>query len=91
MRIDVLARQTFNSGATPAPGKRKAEPKVLATVDVERLGRKRQMTDSKIRSAKKLLAAASLPAMWPAISVSLSQRFIGEFRPLTTHEPYFVR
>ena len=38
-RIEVRARQTFNSGATPAPGQRKAEPKVLATVDIERLGR----------------------------------------------------
>ena len=38
-RIEVRARQIFNSGATPAPGERKAEPKVLATVDIERLGR----------------------------------------------------
>lgn len=38
-RIEVRARQTFNSGATPAPGERKAEPKVLASVDIERLGR----------------------------------------------------
>ena len=38
-RIEVRPRQTFNSGATPAPGQRKAEPKVLATVDIERLGR----------------------------------------------------
>lgn len=38
-RVEVRPRQTFNSGATPAPGERKAEPKVLATVDIERLGR----------------------------------------------------
>ncbi len=38
-RIEVRERRTFNSGATPAPGERKAEPKVLATVDIERLGR----------------------------------------------------
>ena len=38
-RIEVRLRQTFNSGATPAPGERKAEPKVLAIVDIERLGR----------------------------------------------------
>ena len=37
-RIEVRPRKTFNSGATPAPGERKAEPKVLATVDIERLG-----------------------------------------------------
>ncbi len=37
--IEVRSRQTFNSGATPAPGERKAEPNVLATVDIERLGR----------------------------------------------------
>ena len=38
-RIEVRPRETFNSGATPEPGQRKAEPKVLATVDIERLGR----------------------------------------------------
>ncbi len=38
-RIEVRARRTFNSGATPAPGERKAEPKVLAKVDVQKLGR----------------------------------------------------
>lgn len=38
-RIEIRSRSTFNSGATPAPGERKAEPKVLATVDIERLGR----------------------------------------------------
>ena len=38
-RIDIRERETFNSGATPAPGERKVEPKVLATVDIERLGR----------------------------------------------------
>ena len=38
-RVDIRERETFNSGATPAPGERKVEPKVLATVDIERLGR----------------------------------------------------
>ncbi len=38
-RIEVRARRTFNSGATPAPGELKVEPKVLATVDVQKLGR----------------------------------------------------
>ena len=38
-RIEVRRRTTFNSGATPKAGERKVEPKVLATVDIERLGR----------------------------------------------------
>ncbi len=38
-RVEIRARRTFNSGATPAPGERKTEPKVLAAVDVKKLGR----------------------------------------------------
>lgn len=38
-RVEVRARKTFNSGATPKPGERKVEPKVLAKVDIEKLGR----------------------------------------------------
>ena len=37
-RVEVRPRRTFNSGATPEPGEYKAEPKVLASVDIERLG-----------------------------------------------------
>lgn len=37
-RVAVRTRRTFNSGATPKPGERKVEPKVLAKVDIEKLG-----------------------------------------------------
>ena len=47
-RVEVRPRQTFNSGATPGPGQRKAEPKVLATVDIEQLGR--EIADAAKRS-----------------------------------------
>lgn len=39
-RVEVRIRRTFNSGATPKPGERKVEPKVLAQVDIEKLGQK---------------------------------------------------
>lgn len=37
-RVVIGQKQTFNSGATPKPGERKAEPKVLAPIDIQRLG-----------------------------------------------------
>jgi uncharacterized protein len=39
-RVKVRLRETFNSGATPKPGERKVEPKVLAAIDVQQLGQK---------------------------------------------------
>lgn len=38
-RVEVRARETFNSGATPKPGERQRMPRVLAPIDIERLGR----------------------------------------------------
>ncbi|MGH7176897.1 MAG: ATP-binding protein [Tepidisphaeraceae bacterium] len=38
-RITFRDRSTFDSGATPKAGERKAVPKVLAPVDIERLGK----------------------------------------------------
>jgi hypothetical protein len=37
--VGVRQRRTFNSGATPKPGERRVEPKVLASVDIEKLGK----------------------------------------------------
>jgi hypothetical protein len=37
-RVEVRKRKTFNSGATPKPGERKAEPKVMASIDIQKLG-----------------------------------------------------
>lgn len=37
-RVQVRQRNTFNSGATPKPGERKVEPKVMAKVDIAKLG-----------------------------------------------------
>lgn len=39
-RVEIRPRQTFNSGATPAPGENRQQPKVLAPIDIERLGHK---------------------------------------------------
>jgi hypothetical protein len=36
--VEVRPRRTFNSGATPKPGERKVEPKVLAPIDIQKLG-----------------------------------------------------
>ena len=38
-RVEIRPRQTFNSGATPDTGQRKAAPKVLAPIDIAKLGR----------------------------------------------------
>lgn len=38
-RVGVRARHTFNSGATPKPGERKAEPTVMYGIDIEKLGK----------------------------------------------------
>jgi len=40
IRVEVRQRRTFNSGATPKPGERKIEPKVLAQIDIQKLGEK---------------------------------------------------
>lgn len=37
-RVEIRQRRTFNSGATPKPGEAKVEPKVLAEIDIEKLG-----------------------------------------------------
>jgi hypothetical protein len=41
-RVHVLPIETFDSGATPAPGERRRDPKTVADVDLE--GLKRQMS-----------------------------------------------
>jgi hypothetical protein len=38
-RVEVRRRHTFNSGATPKPGERRVFPKVLAAIDMAKLGR----------------------------------------------------
>jgi len=38
-RVEIRQRRTFNSGATPKPGERQLVPKVLAAVDIEKLGK----------------------------------------------------
>lgn len=43
-RVKVRARRTFDSSATPKPGARVTAPKVLAKVDLEKLGK--QITDT---------------------------------------------
>jgi predicted transcriptional regulator len=39
-RVHVLPIETFDSGATPEPGRKRVEPKNLADIDLEALGRK---------------------------------------------------
>lgn len=43
-RVRIRTRRTFNSGATPKPGERRVEPKVLAPIDIQKLGA--QIADS---------------------------------------------
>lgn len=37
-RVEIAQKTTFNSGATPKPGETRVEPKVLAGIDVVKLG-----------------------------------------------------
>lgn len=39
-RVHIRQRRTFNSGATPKPGEHRVEPKVLAPIDIQKLGAK---------------------------------------------------
>lgn len=48
-RVEVRARRTFNSGATPKPGERKVEPKVLAKIDIEKLGKEISASVQRVR------------------------------------------
>ena len=48
-RVNIRERLTFNSGATPKAGERKAEPKVMAQVDIEKLG---QEVSASVQRAK---------------------------------------
>jgi hypothetical protein len=38
-RVTIRRRQTFDSGATPKAGEKKREPKILAPIDIARLGK----------------------------------------------------
>jgi len=39
-RVEIRKRETFNSGATPKPGERAIVPKILAQIDIAKLGQK---------------------------------------------------
>ena len=49
-RIRVRERRTFNSGATPKPGERRIEPKVLAQIDINKLGAEIQASVEKAKA-----------------------------------------
>jgi hypothetical protein len=49
---------------------------IRLNAEVRTSGRKRRMTDSKVKVARRLLAGSTLPGMWRRISVSQLPRFI---------------
>ncbi len=49
-RVHVLPIETFDSGATPKPGEKPVEPKHLADVDLEALGRQMAATIEKAKA-----------------------------------------
>lgn len=49
-RVVIRERKTFNSGATPKPGEKRAQPKVMAKVDLEKLGKEIQDTVEKAKA-----------------------------------------
>jgi uncharacterized protein len=49
-RVEIRERETFDSGATPKPGEAIKSPKVLAAVDVEKLGKQIAETAAKAKA-----------------------------------------
>lgn len=49
-RVKIRLRRTFNSGATPKPGERKISPKVLASIDIKKLGSEIQASIEKAKA-----------------------------------------
>jgi hypothetical protein len=49
-RVVIRQRTTFNSGATPKPGEKRIQPRVLAKVDLEKLGAEIQATIEKAKA-----------------------------------------
>lgn len=48
-RVEVRERRTFNSGATPKPGQRTIEPKILAAIDIAKLGKEIAASVEKVK------------------------------------------
>jgi hypothetical protein len=49
-RVAIRERKTFNSGATPKPGEKRVQPRVMAKVDLEKLGEQIKATVEKARA-----------------------------------------
>jgi hypothetical protein len=89
-RISVRAKRTFDSGRTPKPGELVAAPKVLAPVDIARLGRTiaasvevAQQSDPKALRAEVARLKAELAderARPPAIAPAYLDEDLGELR-----------
>lgn len=93
-RVEVRPRRTFNSGATPKPGERKVEPKVLAQVDIEKLGKQisesvqRAKEDSpeflkqKIRELEDKISTGGVADMGLTDEIQRMEQELEELRPL---------
>ena len=93
-RVEVRTRKTFNSGATPKPGERKIEPKVLAQVDIEKLGK--QIAESvqrakeqspeflkqKIRELEDKISSGGVADMGLSEDIQRMEQELEELRPL---------
>lgn len=85
-RVHVLPIQTFDSGATPEPGKKRIEPKHLADIDLEALGRQMAATIERakaedprelrrrIRELEGEARKAQTPAAAPAVDIEQIER-----------------
>ena len=60
-RVEIRPRQTFNSGATPGTGQRKAAPKVLALIDIAKLGR--EIAEAAKRVENTIRAVTDVPRL----------------------------
>lgn len=93
-RVKVRLRETFNSGATPKPGERKVEPKVLAAIDMKQLGQKiaesvaeakanmPEALKQKIVELEKQIAKGGAPTMELQKHIAELERKAAEVEPL---------
>ena len=49
-RVTIRERKTFNSGATPKPGEKRVQPRVMAKVDLDKLGEQIKDTVEKAKA-----------------------------------------
>lgn len=77
LRIHIREKRTFDSGRTPKPGERRVEPKVLAPVDLERLGARIAATVERAKANDPKLLKAKIAELEKDLKVA---RHLGDLK-----------